>query len=341
MKAILFHLIIETYQGKNIALYMPFTPILWLHFYVSLYDLVLYFFKKTEQCSCRSHHFNLKQTILNEIGRKFNSSQEHACLLLLVLIPVAAVVLLLLLQIIGQPPNSDGLVKAPAVHHAPIADPAPGRLQAFDGALVTSDGAEPGELAAAVPAPQSDGLVSGAGAEHVAGDAEAQHGQVVRLDVAREAPPLAAEAVPRDDVAVRAGGVHPAVVGADHQGVPGDAVAGDKDALEEMRRLSLLPRLDAAVGGGGVDDAGVGGEGVDGVVVGADGLDAPEVGDAPDLDGLVPRAGVERAVVHGEAGDAVGVLDPEGGGSAQPPLHLSICSDFFSTRGGLHSLHYI
>jgi hypothetical protein len=46
--------------------------------------------------------------------------------------------------------------------------------------------------------------------------------------------------------------------------------------------LSLLPCLDAAIGGGGVDDAGVGGEDVDGVIVAADGLDVP------DLEGLVP-----------------------------------------------------
>jgi len=83
-----------------------------------------------------------------------------------------------------------------------------------------------------------------------------------------------------------------------------------------MRRLALLPRLDAAVGGDGVDDAGVGGDGVDGVVVGADGLEALEVSDAPDLERAVPGARVEqRGVVHhggnGEAGDAVGVLDPE------------------------------
>ena len=83
-----------------------------------------------------------------------------------------------------------------------------------------------------------------------------------------------------------------------------------------MRRLALLPGLDAAVGGCRVDDAGVGGDGVDGVVVGADGFEALEVGDAPDLERAVPRPGVEqRGVVHGggdgEAGDAVGVLDPE------------------------------
>ena len=83
-----------------------------------------------------------------------------------------------------------------------------------------------------------------------------------------------------------------------------------------MRRLALLPRLDAAVGGAGVDDAGAGGDGVDGVVVGADVLEALEVSDAPDLECAVPGAQVEqRSVVHrggdDEAGDAVGVLDPE------------------------------
>jgi len=52
------------------------------------------------------------------------------------------------------------------------------------------------------------------------------------------------------------------------------------------------------------------------VVVGADVLEALEVSDAPDLERTVPGARVEqRGVVHGggdgEAGDAVGVLDPE------------------------------
>ena len=83
-----------------------------------------------------------------------------------------------------------------------------------------------------------------------------------------------------------------------------------------MRRLALLPRLYAVVGGAGVDDAGAGGDGVDGVVVGADVLEALEVSDAPDLERAVPGARVEqRGIVHrggdGEAGDAVGVLDPE------------------------------
>ena len=55
---------------------------------------------------------------------------------------------------------------------------------------------------------------------------------------------------------------------------------------------------------------------IDGVVVGVDVLEALEVSDAPDLERAVPRPGVEqRGVVHGggdgEAGDAVGVLDPE------------------------------
>jgi hypothetical protein len=237
---------------------------------------------------------------------------EAIFLLLLLLLFVIG-----MLQGTGHPPNSDGLVKAPAVDHAAIGEPAPGRLDAFDGALVASDDAHLGQLAGALTAPQADGLVGGAGAEQVPGDAEAQHGGVVRPDVAREGPARggpAAEAVPGGDVAVGARGVEPAVVGGDGERVPRDAVAGDEDALEEMRRLPLLPGLDAAVGGGGVDDAGVCGDGVDGVVVGADGLEAPEVGDAPDLERAVPGARVEeRGVVHGdgEAGDAVGVLDPE------------------------------
>ena len=97
------------------------------------------------------------------------------------------------------------------------------------------------------------------------------------LHIAREGPARggpAAEAVPAGDVAVGARGVDPAVGGGDGERVPGDAVAGDEDALEEMRRLALLPGLDAAVGGARVDDAGAGGDGVDGVVVGADVLEA-------------------------------------------------------------------
>ena len=52
------------------------------------------------------------------------------------------------------------------------------------------------------------------------------------------------------------------------------------------------------------------------VVVGADVLEALEVSDAPDLERAVPGDRVEQHdVVHGgdkgEAGDAVGVLDPE------------------------------
>ena len=190
---------------------------------------------------------------------------------------------------------------------------------------MASNDAHLGQLAAALPAPQADGLVGGAGAEQVPDDAEGQHGHVVRLDVAREAPACggpAAEAVPAGEVAIGARGVDAAVGGGDGERVPGDAVAGDEDALEEMRRLALLPRLDAAVGGGGVDDPRVGGDGVDGVVVGADGLEALEVGDAPDLERAVPGARVEHGVVHGEAGDAVGVLDPEA--PVVPPcLHVA------------------
>ena len=93
-----------------------------------------------------------------------------------------------MLQRTGHPPNSDGLVKAPAVDHAAIAEPAPGRLDAFYRALVASNDAHLGQLAAALPAPQADGLVGAAGAEHVPDDAEAQHGHVVRLHIAREGP---------------------------------------------------------------------------------------------------------------------------------------------------------
>jgi len=90
-------------------------------------------------------------------------------------------------------------------------------------------------------------------------------------------------AVPAGDVAVGARGVDPVVGCGDGERVPGHAIAGDEDALEEMRRLALLPRLDAAVGGAGVDDAGAGGDGVDGVVMGEDVVEALEVSDAPDL----------------------------------------------------------
>lgn len=50
---------------------------------------------------------------------------------------------------------------------------------------------------------------------------------------------------------------------------------------------------------------------VDGVLVRFDGLQATEIGSTPYLQALVPRNGVDQTVVDGEAGDGVGVLDPE------------------------------
>ena len=78
-----------------------------------------------------------------------------------------------MLQSTGHPPNSDGLVKAPAVDHVAIAEPASGRLDAFYRALVASNDAHLSQLVAALPAPKADGLVDGAGAEQVPDDAEA------------------------------------------------------------------------------------------------------------------------------------------------------------------------
>ena len=103
------------------------------------------------------------------------SSQEQRGLVIILILILDTLILLLLVIIAVQttwhPPNSDALVKAPAVHHAAIAHPAPGSLQTFDRAFVASDGAHLCELAAALPAPQADGLVGGAGAHQVSGDA--------------------------------------------------------------------------------------------------------------------------------------------------------------------------
>lgn len=54
---------------------------------------------------------------------------------------------------------------------------------------MASDGAHLGEAAARLLASQADGVVSGAGAQQVAGHAQAQHGHGLRLHVSCEVPP--------------------------------------------------------------------------------------------------------------------------------------------------------
>lgn len=110
------------------------------------------------------------------------------------------------------------------------------------------------------------------------------------------------------------------------QGIDGGHFGGLEDGDERVAEAAAahsggefdhvlaasLPHLDAAVGGATVQKAAVGVDDqcVHGITVRGDGFHAFQVGQAPHLDGLVPRPRVQHVLPHGQHGYGVVVVNP-------------------------------